>query len=156
MCYDLDVQSRASSHSCQNVVAYGVSTWKGFRSVGNPHHIGINLGYVKNFTLLQSYDGSFAGNFIKKEYSLQLLTIASAQIKAKPELYLQQVNNLLQERLIKLQREEKDNSGCTLVSVIVDENSVTVSNCGSSHVFCETRGGSFLKLSEQHDTKNQK
>ena len=46
------------------------------------------------------------------------------------------MNEEVQAALIKHQIHEKDNSGCTLNSVVIDKNFITVSNCGASQVFC--------------------
>lgn len=54
------------------------------------------------------------------------------------------------------QLESRDNSGTTLLAVIADSEFVTVGNAGASQVVCETRFGSFLKLSESHNTYNEK
>lgn len=49
---NLDIQTKQSSQAYNSVLAYGISCFKGFRNVINPHHIGVNLGYIKNFTLI--------------------------------------------------------------------------------------------------------
>jgi hypothetical protein len=40
-----------SSKQHDNIVAYGVTTLKGYKNVVNPHFVGINLGPVKNISL---------------------------------------------------------------------------------------------------------
>lgn len=54
-----------SSQANGNIMAYGISTFKGHKNVINPHHIGINLGNVKNVYLSEMFDGQLAGKIIK-------------------------------------------------------------------------------------------
>ena len=48
----------------------------------------------------------------------------------------------------------QDNSGCSLASVVISEEIITVANVGASQVFCLTKKRSLLPLSHQHTTDN--
>jgi hypothetical protein len=47
------------------VKAFGVGTFKGIDNFVNAHHMGVHLCNIKNFMLVEGYDGSFAGTLTK-------------------------------------------------------------------------------------------
>lgn len=53
----------------------------------------------------------------------------------------------MQEKIREYQNENQDNSGSSLVSVIINNEIIIVANTGASQVVCETKNKSFLKLS---------
>ena len=64
-----------STQTHGNILAYGISTFKGYKNVSSPHHLGVHLGFVKNIMMVESYDGSLAGKFVRQEYPLQLMKL---------------------------------------------------------------------------------
>lgn len=46
-----------------------------------------------------------------------------------------------------MQSSNRDNSGSTLISAVIDKDMIRVANSGCSHAICETKKGSILKLS---------
>jgi|688.fasta_scaffold2551258_1 hypothetical protein len=55
-----------SSQQHGNIVAYGVTTLKGYKNVINPHFVGINLGKLKSISLSEAFDGEMAAKIIKQ------------------------------------------------------------------------------------------
>lgn len=60
---------------------------------------------------------------------------------------LYQTFNQVQERVMQNQSSIGDNSGSTLMSVVIDKDMIRVANAGCSQAICETKKGSILKLS---------
>lgn len=67
---DIEIVTQKSSNrkalSPTKILSYGISTFKGTHCLLNTHHIGIHLGNLKHFMLLQGYDGMYASNYLKK------------------------------------------------------------------------------------------
>lgn len=69
----IDIISRMSSQQHGNILAFGISTFKGHKNVVNPHQIGVHLGNIKNILFAETFDGPLAGKIIKDEYPFELL-----------------------------------------------------------------------------------
>ena len=70
------------------IKAYGISTYKGYKNVTNPHHLGIHLGFVKNIMMVEGYDGSAAGKAVKQKYPLELIKLMNNAVRSKPEIFI--------------------------------------------------------------------
>lgn len=44
-----------SSQQHGNIIAYGISTFKGCNNISNPHFLSVNLGQIKNILLAESF-----------------------------------------------------------------------------------------------------
>jgi hypothetical protein len=55
---------------------------------------------------------------------------------------------------MKIQNKTKDNSGSSLTSIIINEDIILSAYVGCGQIVCQTKNGSFLKLSNPHNTKN--
>ena len=73
-----------STEPNKNILAYGLSTYKGDTNVTNPHHLAIHLGIFKHFMLIESYDGLLASRYLKNRYPIVLLELASRK-KINPD-----------------------------------------------------------------------
>jgi hypothetical protein len=55
---------------------------------------------------------------------------------------------------MKIQNNTKDNSGSSVTSVIIHDDIILTASAGCGQIVCQTKNGSFLKLSNPHNTQN--
>jgi hypothetical protein len=61
----------------------------------------------------------------------------------------------VQERITEFQHTHDDNSGSSLISLLITDDLVLAASAGCGQVLCQTKSGTLLKLSTPHTTNNQ-
>lgn len=54
-----------------------------------------------------------------------------------------------------MQIRAEDNSGTSLVSLILHDGMIYAANCGSSTIYCSTISGKIIRLAVPHTTNNE-
>lgn len=143
------------------MAAYGIATYRGVNKNVNSHQVGVHLGELTAFSLFEGYDGLIAASHLKKLYAAKLLEYFRKKRATSREDAFQTAEESIrysvrksQEELAKFQEETADNSGTSLLSLVVHQNMIFCANCGCSSIFCLTSTGKMITLAQPHTTDN--